>query len=640
MESETMTLGQPGGSLVREALAVLGVRHLLLGIHDAAFPSLPDEDTGRGSPYSAGAAEFLAFVGSLGFTGLQLGPQGATSRGNPSPYDSALFSRNPLSLALGRLRLREQDGLLSDSELAGLVERRRVGTGHARHDRAFLAQRMARRLAWSRFKLRARSGQVSVAAHEGLARFQREHAWWLVRDGLYEALESAHGDRDWRAWPTRDRRIFATSTLGGARARRLLAKHRDAVDEWVFVQYLLHRQHEALRARAAELGLTLFGDLQVGLSRRDVWVLQSLLLADYLMGAPPSRTNPEGQPWNYALMNPRGYVTDETGASRRARPALDLVRARLHKFFNEYDGVRIDHPHGIVCPWVYRGDTADPLAAVRGGTRLFSSPDLADHPLLGRLAIARVDQIDTSQPRHADEWVSNLDDDQVARYSVLLDVVVAEARRRGTGAHAVACEVLSTQPYPLRRAMERHGLGRFRVTQKANVDDPRDGYRGENARPEDWIMLGNHDTPSIWQAARSWCDSGRSRAQAEYLASRLLPPEEEGRAQWIEATAADPGRLAEARCADLFVGPARNVMVFFVDLLGEREQYNRPGTVDPRNWSLRVPVDFRSVYAHRRVQGQALDLPRALARAMRAHGTSFVSLHRQLVHDLEEAAGR
>src|SRR4029078_13539420 len=90
-------------------------------------------------------------------------------------------------------------------------------------------------------------------------------------------------------------------------------------------------------------------------------------------------------------------------ASRRRRgPALELTRARLDKMFAEYDGVRIDHPHALVCPWVYRADTPDPHAEVGRGARLFDSPD---HPALARFAIARKDQLprDPRVARPADD---------------------------------------------------------------------------------------------------------------------------------------------------------------------------------------------------------------------------------------------
>ena len=95
-----------------------------------------------------------------------------------------------------------------------------------------------------------------------------------------------------------------------------------------------------------------------------------------------------------------------------------------------------------------------------------------------------------------------------------------------------------------------------------------------------------------------------------------------------------------AQLADLFVGPARNVMVFFTDLLGLREVYNRPGTVSPENWSLRVPPDFAVAYRAAAAKGAALDLPGALATAMRARGAAFAAGHRELLQQLDAAGSR
>ena len=46
---------------------------------------------------------------------------------------------------------------------------------------------------------------------------------------------------------------------------------------------------------------------------------------------------------------------------------------------------------------------------------------------------------------------------------------------------------------------------------------------------------------------------------------------------------------------ELFLGPARNVQIFWADLFGVREIYNRPGVVGPENWCLRVPERFAAL---------------------------------------------
>ncbi|MFB1482405.1 4-alpha-glucanotransferase [Corallococcus sp. RDP092CA] len=633
-------------SLITEALEALGVSRWVLSIHDPSFPGLPGEDLGRGSPYSEGAARFLAFARDMGFTGVQLGPQGQTTAHNPSPYDGTLFSRNTLNVALAPLT--EPRGpwgaLLSPATLARLVSEVPGTAGPAaRYQAACRGQAVALQEAWDTFR-RERDRVDAPASILALVRrfadFRLEHQEWLERDALFDVLAARHHTPDdWRGWAdSLDGRLYAPRAeevmQAEARIRELLADEADAVEQYAFRQLLVHEQHGLLRERAEAWGLKLYGDLQIGFSPRDTWARQGLFLGAYLMGAPPSRTNPEGQPWNYPVLDPGQYVTPDGPG-----PVLRYMDARLGKMLSEYDGLRIDHPHGLVCPWVYRADSAEPLRAVQGGARLFSSPDLPDHPELARYSIVAPEQLNRAVPRYADGWVTGLTEAQVGRYAILFDAVVRTAREYGRAREDVLCEVLSTLPYELSRVMARDGLGRFRVTQKADLDNPADVYRSENVAPEDWVMVGNHDTKSLWRLVSEWQWKHLLRAQADALAARLHP-EAEGRAAFARRLAEDPGLLAQAKFADLFASRARSVMVFFADLLGMPDTYNAPGSVDARNWSLRIPTDWAEQYQRRLRVGAALNLPQVLAMALRAGGAEARARHAELLTRLDAAAAR
>ena len=559
-------------SLVRDALARLGVRRLLLGIHDAAFPSRPEEDVGCGTPHGDGATDLLDLAAHLGFDGLQLGPQGAVSPGNPSPYDGTFFSRNPLSAGLADLTRNAWGSLLPPDRLAAAV--RAIDAGdRADHARAFPAVEEMLADVAARYRERAALGEGGTIARigAGLERFRADNADWLESDASFASA---------------------------------------GFEPYALVQYVLSTQHREFRARAHDRGLEIFGDLQVGMSERDAWRAREFILDGWRMGAPPSRTNPAGQAWNYPVLDPRRY-RDPSGADGSA---LAFFRSRLRRAFDDYDGLRIDHPHGLVCPWVYPVDVAPDRSVRERGARLFESPDL---PELAEFAIARLEQVDPSVPRHADDRVRWLDASQVERQSVLVDVLFAEARKRGRGAADIVAEILSTQPLPLRLVAERHGLGRLRVTQKADVRAVDDVYRGENARPEDWIQMSTHDTSTIWGAAARWMASGEARERARYLAGRVLAPAAASEA-WVDRTALDRTALVQAHCADLLVGPACHVSIYFTDLFGSERPYNEPGTVSPSNWSQRVPRDPVNTYRDRRRKGLALDIPGALAAALRA----------------------
>jgi 4-alpha-glucanotransferase len=544
----------------------LRIKRLVLQIHDPAFPSTADEDVGRGSPNSHGAAEFIGFLQGLGFNGVQFGPQGQTARSTPCPYDGRLFPHDFRSVALKPL---VEDsywrGILSRGTLEGIVEGRPDGTYRTHHE-----------YAWD---------EVSAAMDEAFACF------------LARGEGQAEVDLDFAAFCAGNDSWLAKNGSGVVDAKA------------AFPQFVLDRQRRVLRSRFPELSF--YGDLQIGMSRDDAQEFASLFHPDYLMGAPPSRTNPEGQPWGYAVFHPEQIESGNAQA---------FLRRRVQRMLSGFDGVRIDHPHGMVCPWVYRRDVEPPHVGVRSGSRLHESPNVVDHPGLADFAIATTDQLDQSGEPFGEGWVTELTDKQVRRYSVLIDVVLDCVREAGGDPTSdVACEVLSTLPYPLRRVMEHHGLGRFRVVQKAKLDTPEDVYRIEQACSNDWIMMGNHDTPPIWMLARGWCDGRRGHDWGEYLADRLLIPEA-SRAAFVRQVSSDPGELVHALFAAILASNAQHVSVFFTDLLGMSGFYNSPGVVNDTNWTLRVPPDFAVLYEQRCREGRALDVARCARVAVEALG--------------------
>src|SRR3954469_167901 len=471
---------------------------MLLSVHDLSFPGDARDDVGRGAPLSRGGRAFAEFAAALGFHGLQLGPQGETTPFDPSPYDATLFSRVIAAISLQRL---VDEGLLPEQHLARAAGSRPEGALlRAEHGYAEAATREALRAAW----LRSRG---DPAIQQRLREFSARHKGWLARSELHAVLEAAHRAPDWNRWPSRDRGLFSRDPSPDAAQRQaeLRAAGAEEIELFRFGQLLAHEQHATFRSEARRLGLSLWGDLQIGISQRDLWAYGDLLLPALRMGAPPSRTNPEGQVWGYGVLDPRLY-----GARDAPGPALAFLRARAEKLLEEFDGLRVDHPHGLIDPWVYSTADSDGIRAVQNGARLFSSPERAE---LAALAIATPDQIDLAQLPHADGRVRALAPDQIARYAILFDALVAAAGEGG-----IIAEVLSTQPLPVGRVLERHGLGRFRVTQKAALRDPSDVYRGENARPQDWIMVGTHDTEPIWRVAARWTATGAAEDRAAYLA--------------------------------------------------------------------------------------------------------------------------
>jgi 4-alpha-glucanotransferase len=596
-------------TFAREALERLGIRRFVLGIHASAFPPSP-WDAGYGAPLSEAGQRLLRFAARLGFDALQLGPTGQVSTANVSPYDGTVFARNVWSLDLGALAGNEL-GCLLPLDLA-----EPLGLGPQQGSR-IQPERVNRVMRPVLDACHARLSELraSVPSHPLLRDFDRfrvEQAEWLELHAVYEAASAHDGDDPSRLEPA----VQALFEPGGAGRQRRAARRAiwgRAIERSELAQYLCHAQHDRFRALARNAGLALWGDLQVGYSHRERFLHSDCFAPRWLLGAPPSRTNPDGQPWGYPVLDPDQLESPDS-ASRR------LFELRLRKLLSEHDGIRIDHPHGLVCPWLYRASDPDPYHAVHHGARAFESPDSVDSDL-ARWAIARREDLDLSvRTTYDDDRVRRLDETQVARYSRLFDVLVGLCGGRAAR-HVYAAEVLSTCPYPLQRVLARHGLGRFRVTQKVDPTDPHDVYRTDHARPEDWLMLGTHDTAPVVPLVEEWVRTGSARPRAAYLAERLI---EDAAERDVAAArfASSPRELLCASLADLFASEAESVFVFVGDLFGEREPFNRAGVIHPDNWTSRLPENFEELYDERLRDGRALDIVAALRMALTRRLTS------------------
>lgn len=592
---------------VRDALRQLGIRRFVLGVHASAFPlGGPEEcDVGHGAPLSAAGRRLLAFAAQLGFNAIQLGPSGQITAHNLSPYDGTVFARNTWSLGLDALACEEYGRLLAPEAAASLAQPPQREP-RVQPEQAARATSAALELAHARLcQLRSTTPQHPLL--RAFEHFRSQHADWLPLDALYAGLAERAGD-DPTLFDPGLQSLFELGPVGQQRRAAMRATLGPAIERCELAQYLCHAQHGDFRAQARELGLALWGDMQVGFSHRDRFLHRASFARHWRLGAPPSRTNPHGQPWGYPLLDP-DQLEDPSSSARC------LFERRVRKLLAEHDGVRIDHPHGLVCPWIYSTSDPDPYHAVRHGARAFESPD---HPAedLRRWAIASAEDLDPAAHSHfADNWVRQLSAAQVERYARLFDVLASMLGPGTRVSDAFAAEVLSTCPYPLRAVLARHGLGRFRVSQKADASNVHDVYRTEHAEPDDWLMLGTHDTPPIYPLATRWLKDRSAAERAAYLAERLITDASQRSAAAAHFASSERNLLC-ASLADLFQSRAQNVYVFVFDLFGDETPYNRAGIAHPDNWRARLPRDFEAAYSQRLATGRALDIVAALRLAI------------------------
>ena len=249
-----------------------------------------------------------------------------------NPYNSfSAFAGNP-NLVSPELLLR--DGLLRRSELTaqGFPE------GKVDYPRVNDLRSAILRQAWERF-----AGGAAGSLRGDFEQFCRGQAAWLDDFALFMALKEANENKPWTDW---DRAIVRRNKGVLESARRDLSEH---VRRHQFVQFLFFRQLSALRRRAHELGVKLFGDMPIFVSgdSADVWANSHLFQLDkdgrakVVSGCPPDYFSETGQRWGNPHYDWRAMKRD----------GFAWWVARLRTTFDQVDMVRIDHFRGFEAYW-------------------------------------------------------------------------------------------------------------------------------------------------------------------------------------------------------------------------------------------------------------------------------------------------
>lgn len=162
------------------------------------------------------------------------------------------------------------------------------------------------------------------------------NAYWLYDYALFCALKRHFQGKSWLEWDDEQVRMRKSKTL--ALYRNMLS---DEIDYVVFCQYIFNRQWTKFRAKLADAGIKLIGDIPiyVAYDSADVWAHPELfdLTADrrpsWVAGVPPDYFSEDGQLWGNPL-----YNWDEM-----KKDNYDWWTRRVGKCAEMFDVLRIDH---------------------------------------------------------------------------------------------------------------------------------------------------------------------------------------------------------------------------------------------------------------------------------------------------------
>ena len=159
---------------------------------------------------------------------------------------------------------------------------------------------------------------------------------WLLPYAVFCCLRDEFGTPDFSGW----------GKMAKYSARKVAAyaeEHRTGVDFHCFVQYHLDAQLKDAVAYAHAHGVTLKGDLPIGISRTsvDAWVHPELYHMDSSAGAPPDAFSVLGQNWGFPTYN----------WEKMSEDGFAWWRARMRKMSEYFDAFRIDHILGFFRIW-------------------------------------------------------------------------------------------------------------------------------------------------------------------------------------------------------------------------------------------------------------------------------------------------
>ena len=606
---------------IKKALTALGKKNFVFIMHNGSFPAAAGENTGFGTINSDGGKEFINYAAGL-FDAIQMGPAGKTKKSDSSPYTGTIFSNNPLFIDLKQLTTSKWHKILSEATFNEIVENNpNKGKNRTSYSYITIKQSQAMMEAYKNF-VKLNDKQLNKEFNK----YKLENDSWLDKDSLYEAFSLENGSDYWPIWKNKqDKNIFNPKSNEekiefAKRIDEISKKYAQEIDEYKFEQFILYKQNLETRKLAESKNIKMIADRQVAFSDRDCWAYQSLFLEGWCLGCPPDYFSKDGQAWGFPVVNPEKLFNSDGSLG----DAGILMKNLYKKMFHENPGgVRIDHIVGLIDPWVYKKGKK-PMPE-QGAGRLYSSPE---HEELKKYAIAKLEDLDTTLTSDKEKRVKTLTEEQIKLYGRFIEkIVIAAAKEEGLTKDSIVCEDLGTLTNPVAAVMKDYDLLGMKLTQFTVPTEEDDPYRCKNITPRSWAMIGTHDNQPVTVWANSLIHTHEGYLHVKNLVDDLFSDEQDKDSIIVKMTN-DADFLKETKLVELFACKAENIQIFFTDFFNMNETYNVPGTSGDKNWSLRLPDNYKEM--------QTINLPLLLKKAIIARGKEFANKNQKLIEELDE----
>ena len=192
---------------------------------------------------------------------------------------------------------------------------------------------------WKFIKVVFEENKTEILKDKDFSKFLKENADWLKPYAAFCVLRDKNSTPNFNNWKTHKKYV------AGKIAQLFDAKHADfeSVMLHAWVQYQLHLQLKEAVDYTHGLGISLKGDLPIGIYRYSVeaWTEPELFGMDFQAGAPPDEFSDLGQNWefptyNWEVMQANNY---------------DWWKKRFAVIARYFDAMRIDHILGFFRIW-------------------------------------------------------------------------------------------------------------------------------------------------------------------------------------------------------------------------------------------------------------------------------------------------
>ena len=607
---------------VQQGLQLLG-KQVDVILHNSSAPAIAKENTGIGSLFSRTVAQkVIPFLKEHGITGIQQEPNGLRKPFDNSPYAPESNVKNVLMIPLEKLASKEYDNILSNETFEKIVQNNPSKTD-VNYPYVRVEYEKALREAYA-------NAQQNSSLQKEFKEFKALNESKYEQSAIFRIINKMYGNDDIALWANKisytvkerqevEKKIdinnwekvyqdlYSPKTekqakIANAKIAELKENHKEDYDYFMFQQFILEKENAKANELSTRTNVKIIGDSPVASAQVDEWVNKNLYLDKVAIGAPPDYFSKNGQRWGFKYFNPK-HIFNKDGSLGKAGEAL---KKKYEDYFASFPGgLRIDHVIGLVDPFIYSINSKKMTPENSG----------------------RIYSVFSGEYKK-----KNLNE-----YAALFNkIIIPAAEKNGISKENIICEDLGDPNLPTIKVMKKLNLTGLGVTQF--------DYRGSKVPEKNAIMIGSHDNPSFLESVDSLFDFGvdkdkkkRFMKKTRFLAQDTAPKSatKEDVKKLTNELRKDKSKFITASFAELFTSPARRIQIFFADLFGIKQTYNRPGSIEGC-WSLRLGPDFEKEYYEAVAEKKAPNFAEAIATAIRYRGLE--KGNEQLLKNLDDSA--